>query len=571
MKYGDPFEDLRVSWSAGAAVPDPADGKPAAPPADDEAAGAGDEAEDRPATGGKAQTPAPTSPAAGTAPTDNDAESGYLLDPGKDRLSYQLTVAKNKTKVWLSIEDYPIDLETAQILEIINKALARHNVVEGLDRDFLDNELPKLVGNRALFLNRLIAKTEPAHDGVDCKLEFKVPRPTKGFLVRPDGTCDWKNRDMIKSVKGGETLLIRHDPVPPVDGRSVFGLDLQGRPGRDVFLMPIRNVDIRDIEGGQEAIATSDGQVVYDLRRASLGIRVSPVLELPSHVDYGTGNIFFKGSIIVKGNVCNGFQVVASGNITVNGMIEPGTCVTAGGDIWVKKGVLGAHKEGEDPGLVKAFGNIQALYAEHANLEAEGDILLRSSLNSQLRANGDVIIEKNLVGGMTMGLRSVTAAEIGNTVNVATIVQTGVSFSTVNRLDLIVKILADLKKKHEGVAKNLTFVSKKHALEPTEKTGLLLAGLEARCEALGNQIRKLEMKKADYAIEVLAEKKSTISGTVFYPGVRLLVHSSPYVVTGKPVGNATFYLDAEEQVRFDPYIPGKTKPAGGTDPSESAP
>ena len=69
-------------------------------------------------------------------------------------------------------------------------------------------------------------------------------------------------------------------------------------------------------------------------------VMVSDVYRFPANVDSSTGDIDYKGTVEVTGNVTTGFAVKAEGDIIVNGVVEGATLIS-GGNIVLKRGMQG--------------------------------------------------------------------------------------------------------------------------------------------------------------------------------------------------------------------------------------
>ena len=54
------------------------------------------------------------------------------------------------------------------------------------------------------------------------------------------------------------------------------------------------------------------------------------------NVDNNVGNIRFDGTVLVRGNILNGFKVEADGDVQVNGVVEGGYIENTG-NVIVKK------------------------------------------------------------------------------------------------------------------------------------------------------------------------------------------------------------------------------------------
>ena len=95
-----------------------------------------------------------------------------------------------------------------------------------------------------------------------------------------------------------------------------------------------RNVHMA--EDGATLIADINGLVTFIGGK----INVEEIFTVPGDVDLKTGNVMFLGTVIVQGNVEDGFSVKASGNIEVRGSV--GKCeIIAEGDIIIHQGVAG--------------------------------------------------------------------------------------------------------------------------------------------------------------------------------------------------------------------------------------
>ena len=88
-------------------------------------------------------------------------------------------------------------------------------------------------------------------------------------------------------------------------------------------------------------------------------IFVESVFIVQENVDYSVGNINFKGSVKVLGNVISGFSIKATDNIEIESVVEDRFRET-GRDIFVKGGVLGANK-----GSIKAGRDIHMYFVEN--------------------------------------------------------------------------------------------------------------------------------------------------------------------------------------------------------------
>ncbi len=469
-----------------------------------------------------------------------------------------LTTNRLETEAYLSIETFPDSFDDKAACLTIQNALAE-NILFGLDRGFLTNELPRIIARRTPLPPKKIATGIQPLDGEAAQIDILVPRPSMEHLTRPDGTLDFKTRDLFRSVSTDEIILVKRPATKGESGHSVFGKPIPAVPGKDKRVVAGRNVVLKSDGMNDIARAACEGQLTVESGMNSVTVHVTPIMVIPGDVDFGTGHISFKGSLVVRGSVRYGFSVTVTGNLRVDGMIEAGTRVTVGGDLDVGKGILGTAGKVEDKNEVKVFGNLRALYAENACLTVQGDLFLRSALNSRINVNGEVMIEKSLSGGELISFRSITAGELGNAVGLETRVSCGVSHTALNRLNLVVKIINDIRRQHYEAEKNLLFVKNFPEKLPPGKAEPLRASLEHKVASLGDQITKLELKKADLALVLLEETRSTISAGVFRQGVILSIRASRMTIDSDRSLLRFYQKIPEERIEFMPYSPGSRK------------
>lgn len=473
-----------------------------------------------------------------------------------DGLVIKYKLNKDKSKCFLSILRYPEKFDYFNIISSIRLSI----ISKFQDRscqEFLSDKLPNIVKTRKKINSELVAVGIQPEHGQDGSIEYIIPPPTHKHLLKQDGTIDFHTKDTIKSVSAGDTVAIIYPPTEGKDGLDVFGNIIKAKKGREIKILPSLNTETVTQPDGKIIIkATSSGQIHYEIKPFELKIRITPTLVITSDVNFKTGNINFKGSVIVHGSVLSGFSVITSGNLTVMGLIEPNCKITVGGDLFVHKGILGNPSLGEKNSEIKVFGNLKALYIENARVNVEGDITVRSIMNSFVSSNGSIYVEKSIIGGNIICLKNLFASEIGNPTNIHTEITCGVSPSLRTRLDLYVKIIDDLKKQLEDVSKNLTFIKNKGFLLQSEKYQALYASLEAKQQRLIEQINKLEIRKADLAINLLQENNASISAKYIHKGVTIIIRTSKKI-TDKDLQNVTLYQKMPEEVIITKPFKGK--------------
>ena len=111
-------------------------------------------------------------------------------------------------------------------------------------------------------------------------------------------------------------------------------------------------------EDGTQLLSKIEGQILVRNDKYN----IEQTLTIDGNVDFSIGNLDVTGNLVVQGDICSGFEVRATGDITVNGMIE-GASVVAGGNIFVRSGMNGNSK-----GVLTAGKDIRCKFMENTVL-----------------------------------------------------------------------------------------------------------------------------------------------------------------------------------------------------------
>lgn len=138
------------------------------------------------------------------------------------------------------------------------------------------------------------------------------------------------------SVEAGTVLAVKNPPTLGEKGIDIFGRTIESAPGKDVPLLVGEGVEL--INNGTVAVAAVDGMPILKGRKEKI-LSVVPVKVVEGDVDITTGNVFFHGSILIKGNVLDGFKVRATGDVEILGSVIRAD-VYADGNVRVGKNVI---------------------------------------------------------------------------------------------------------------------------------------------------------------------------------------------------------------------------------------
>jgi hypothetical protein len=321
----------------------------------------------------------------------------------------------------------------------------------------------------------------------------------------------------IEIVEEGQLIATYIDPVEGHNGLTVTGQLLTAKKGRPA--PPLTGKGFERSADNRTYHASITGKIELKNER----IMILPVYEVSGDVDMTTGNIDFRGDVIIHGNVAPGAIIKATGSVTVDGTAESCT-IEAGKQIILRGGLLGGYK-----GILKCKGNIIAKFMEYATVEAEGMIELTSALNCKITSYDRVLVTgktANVVGGSIYGASGVEAYSLGTQAEVRTTVSAGVSHAlmaeatelreSVSSLsELIEKINTGLKQFEEMAAENHVDVSRDERRIALLRARIAKQAELAKCREELGRVESIMERSRDASIRVTKN---------VYPGVSVEIN-----------------------------------------------
>ena len=422
--------------------------------------------------------------------------------------------------------------------DYVRSALQSQGVVNGIREEVLAEieDAPRY--GRPI----VVAEGTRAQNGENAHIvyNFKVEREN----VTPkekDGRVDFKDISQVENVVAGQVLARKVPAEPGQPGQTVTGTTIPATKGRDCELLVGKNVKLS--EDGLSALAEINGQVLL------LGgkINVEPVYSIPGDVNLHTGNILFLGTVIVKGNVEDGFSVKAAGNIEVFGSV--GKCVIdAEGDIVVHQGIA-AKTEGK----IRCGKSLYSKFIEHAHVDAGEYVVVTDGIvHSYVDANKMILCQgrrAQIVGGRLRASEEINSKILGSVAGTETLLEVGYDPRSKERLVTLDGTRKTLEKTLEEVdlnIKTLETLLKVQKKLPPEKAQYLTEQSEKRSELL----RQLEETTHEIAtIGAHLASLNTIgkisASERVYPGVKLAIKSAALAVRTE-FKFVTFFLQTGE-------------------------
>jgi uncharacterized protein (DUF342 family) len=457
-------------------------------------------------------------------------------DPSHDAtLSIETTDGEMKAVVVVS-EPGPGGADVS--VDYLRSFLQSNGVVHGIKEDVLQElESAPRYGRPVV-----VAEGTKARDGNDARVayNFKGQRdPVK--LKEHDGRVDFKDISRVENVVIGQLLASKAPPEPGQPGQTVTGRQIPAEKGKDCDIAVGKNVKLS--EDGLSAIAEVNGQVLL------LGgkINVEPIYTVAGNVDLRTGNILFLGTVVVRGNVEDGFSVKAAGNIEVFGSV--GKCtLDAEGDIVVHQGIA-AKTEGK----VRCGKTLYSKFIEHAHVDAGENVIVTDGIvHSHVDANRMILCQgkrAQIVGGRLRASEEINSKILGSVAGTETLLEVGYDPRSKERLVQLESARREAEKALEEVElniKTLETLQKAQRKLPPEKAQYLTEQSEKRSQLLGQLDESTREIAAvnSYLASLTTIGKISASERVF-PGVKLAIKNANLAVRTE-FKFVTFFLQGGE-------------------------
>lgn len=418
----------------------------------------------------------------------------------------------------------------------INRTIAeiKDLIVVGLDLEKVKEVLNDGITN----MRTKIAEGIKPIEGKDGYIKYNFNVNKKGApKVLEDGTVDYKELDLINNVTAGEILAEIIPPKEGKPGKKVTGETIPYKKGKLPNINYGKNV--RLLKNNKGLVAEKNGLVTLINNK----IVVLDVYEV-QNVDNNVGNIDFDGSVVVRGNVLNGFRVVADGDVQINGIIEGGYIENTG-NIIVKRGVQGFNKL-----VIKSLGNVTSKFIENSMVLSDGNVFAEVIMHSQISCKGNINMYGKrglIVGGVIKAGKEISAKTVGSVMHTATILEVGVDPEIKNKYE-------NLKNKIDKIDEELNKIMQaSNLLERLKK----MNKIDNNKIQMYNKVEKTkavlieERKKLNKELIMLDEQIKNASGgivrvsNIIYPGVKINIGNSSITIK-EEMKRCVFYIDKGE-------------------------
>ena len=384
-------------------------------------------------------------------------------------------------------------------------------------------------------------------DGHDAYVSYNFetdPKKLKPKISEDSGNINFKQLNQIQNVIAGQPLATKVPAEKGKGGKTLLGRWLDAKDGKDIVVQLGANTEFdRD---GITIKATIDGEVMLVNNK----VTVEPVKYLDA-VNIKTGDIKFVGTVIIKGDVEEGYRVEAT-NIEVNGIVEK-SHLEATGNIVVSQGIFG---KGE--GYIKAGKSLWAKFINETTVEVEENVVVNENImNSYVTAMKNIVVrgkKSQIVGGHLLATEEICAKKIGSSGGVETILEVGIDPRAKKRLEELQKMQSKNTTEYEKLdldVQNLEQQKKLRKRLPQEKEDKL-ANLKQKNKLIGEELQEMtnEIDKIQAHLrELKAVGKVKVEETV-YAGVKIYVRDVLDEVK-MDTKHVTFYYDKSFSKRGD--------------------
>lgn len=440
-----------------------------------------------------------------------------MMSEEKQKFDVTVRISDDYYKAFISIEfnDPEVKVKTDEIVKI----LSAKNIIFGLKYNIIES----ICKNGKTVFNELVAEGIPHENGTDAEIIINVNKEHRAKpQILEDGRVDFKNMGFVEMVKNGDVLAEKRPATKGKNGTTVTGKVIRAKDGKEVVFKIGKNMRISS--DGLKAISEADGTVIFDNEKIS----VVQMLEIKGDVGVETGNINFKGQVIINGNVTNGYVVECEGDLVINGVVE-GAKLSSNGSIVISRGI-----QGHDEADIYCSGQLTSNFINSAKVHARGDIEAGAIMNSYVKCDGKITVKGKkglIVGGEVTSKSDIEANTVGSEMGIITSIKLGVDVEIIDELKLLSGEVKELIEMHDKLDKSIKILKLKVEQNPEDDRSIFM--LKKYSTSFLEMDENLSEKRM--RLKMLNELVNNIRGAqlkakTIYPGTRVKIGSSSYYV-----------------------------------------
>jgi uncharacterized protein (DUF342 family) len=442
--------------------------------------------------------------------------SDYKHNPANDSMA-AVEVDDSEMKVFVTVTP-PGEGGADITIDAYKSLCVQHRVYHGIKEEFLAE-----FADRPVYREKIeIAEGLKPVNGKDAYIHYQFETDQTQIRLKEgsNGKVNFKELNIIQNVVQNQALAKKIPPEDGEDGKTVTGKILPAKSGNDIPMPLGMNVHVD--EEGDTILSDINGQVIV----ANGKINVEPVLTVEGDVNLKTGNIVFLGTVIISGNIEDGFSVKAAGNIEVKGTVAKAE-LDAEGDIIIYQGI-----NGKGGGKIRAGRSIWSRFMENANVEAGNMVVVADGIiNSYVDALKSIVCmgkRANIMGGRLRAKEEINAKVLGNsTSGTETICEVGFDPHSKLELERLLAIKLASEKELDAMKldlQNLINTKKQRKTLPEDKETYLQELLDRKktlTEELNDALDGIQNVQ-EFMNQIQTRGKVSAS-TKVWPGVKILI------------------------------------------------
>lgn len=444
----------------------------------------------------------------------------------------QAFVSQDKLMAWVFV--FPPYGEGTLHMESIGSALKEAKVNTGIDQQ----TVTRIFDEKLYFCIVPVATGTPPVQGQNGTVnELYERNPELEVMIDEEGVADYKYTNYVRQVRQGDVICELTLPVPGEPGVRVDGSVVEPKPVKPA--VPPRGANTRITDDGLAMVATIDGHLEFE----NHAFQVRPVLNIRGDVDYGTGNINFLGDVHVTGDVRENFSVIASGSITVDGLVEAAR-IEAGGDLLISRGVVGDNRA-----MIRSKGIVRVKYLENCVVYASKGVYADCVMNSQIFSDSFIEVcggRGSVIGGALTAAQYIRAKMIGAKSGRKTELTLGVLPYVQIELQDIQEDLVTNRKETEELDRQLGFLERQRGMEGSDgrlaKARMRRSVLEMKEQQLLKRLEKLEPMMQDVT-------QCRLECNEIYPITTLTVREAVWTAREVKVRCKVYYSKEEKDLK----------------------
>lgn len=329
------------------------------------------------------------------------------------------TLSRLEIQKFLSSQSIIFGIQETTVLKIIKQGYATHELIaQGIwPRLGTDTRFKVLVQHKQRQYESLFSQATFQFDD-------KLLERLRTFMVLP-------NTPLVRKIP----------PTRGAPGCDIRGVLIPGQKGNDKPFPPFRHVSISQ-EDACLLVSNIEGIPAIDLRHR---IEVISLTILNRDVKESA---FYKGTVVIVGNILDLVRVRAQADIIVLGTVDAAVLL-AGRHIFIQNGV-----KGKDTAVLKSQGNIALRFAERMTIEAGLNIYSESLHHCYVVALGQ-ITAKYILGGEVLASVAIWA-EVAGSIGIDSLLSTGQNAYLETEIKSVQKNIADLQDKKAQIRQELS-------------------------------------------------------------------------------------------------------------------